>query len=242
MRRPSRLVCIATDTVSRKWCGTVHSRILDAGRSTLDESYRRATTQEPIIDGGSLVSPGLASQRDRFLTAKQGRLLHQRQPLLLDAQMPWGGHQLGRPADYLPPGTVGQWLPAPCNGGATRKPTKRPRGLTHNSRAGIPKRQRPNCHQRSTLKQAWTASVRKGEGRGPETLERVVQLTEGIVAYSFCKPRSYFHWVPRTQFTDSVLDLPVMLRRSGTYSVTVHKSDEIPQMQFLDKLLSSVIV
>ena len=28
--------------------------------------------------GGSLVSPGLASQRDRFLTAKQGRLLYQR--------------------------------------------------------------------------------------------------------------------------------------------------------------------
>ena len=45
---------------------------------TLEESYRRATTQEPIIEGGSLVSPGLASQRDRFLTAKQGRLLYQR--------------------------------------------------------------------------------------------------------------------------------------------------------------------
>ena len=38
-------------------------------RSTLKESYRRATTQEPIIDGGSLVSPGLATQRDRGLTA-----------------------------------------------------------------------------------------------------------------------------------------------------------------------------
>ena len=24
---------------------------------------------------------------------------------------------VGRPADYLPSGTVGQWLPAPCNGG-----------------------------------------------------------------------------------------------------------------------------
>ena len=56
----------------------------------------------------------------------------------------------GRPADYLPSGTVGQWLPAPCNGGpskraATLEPTKRPRGLTHNSWAGIPKRLRPNC-------------------------------------------------------------------------------------------------
>ena len=32
----------------------------------MEESYRRATTQGPIIEGGSLVSPGLASQRDRF--------------------------------------------------------------------------------------------------------------------------------------------------------------------------------
>ena len=42
-------------------------------RSTLKESYRRATTQEPIIDGGSLVSPGLATQRDRGLTATTKR-------------------------------------------------------------------------------------------------------------------------------------------------------------------------
>ena len=89
---------------------------------------------------------------------------------------------MDRPADYLPPGTVGQWLPVPCNGGpyaraATQKPTKQQRGLTHNSRAGIPNRLRLNCHQRSTLKPAWTASVRKGagaqrphctKGRGPE--------------------------------------------------------------------------
>ena len=45
---------------------------------TLEENYRRATTQGPIIERGSLVFPGLASQRDRFQTAKQGRLLYQR--------------------------------------------------------------------------------------------------------------------------------------------------------------------
>ena len=58
---------------------------------TLEESYRRATTQEPIMDGGSLVSPGLASQRDRFLTAKAGptALINAN---VLNAQMPWGGH------------------------------------------------------------------------------------------------------------------------------------------------------
>ena len=38
-------------------------------QSHAGESYQRATTQEPIIDGGSLVSPGLATQRDRGLTA-----------------------------------------------------------------------------------------------------------------------------------------------------------------------------
>ena len=50
-------------------------------------------------------------------------------PPLLKAQMPWGGHPLcGRPAGYLPPGTVGQWLPAPCNGGKCkgRRPQNRP--------------------------------------------------------------------------------------------------------------------
>ena len=51
----------------------------------------------------------------------------------------------GRPADYLPLGTVGQWPLPPGNGGpckraASLEPTKRPRGLTHNSRAGILKR------------------------------------------------------------------------------------------------------
>ena len=45
-------------------------------QSHAGESYRRATTQGPIIEGGSLVSPGLASQRDRFLTAR--RLSNQR--------------------------------------------------------------------------------------------------------------------------------------------------------------------
>ena len=34
-------------------------------------------------------------------------------PPLCVAQKPWGGHPLcGRPADYLPSGTVGQWPPA----------------------------------------------------------------------------------------------------------------------------------
>ena len=145
---------------------------------------RRATTQGPIRERG-FTRISRAGIPKRPLPNCQAGPTASSTPLLLNPQMPWGGHPLlGRPADYLPPGTVGQWLPAPCNGGpctraATRKPTKRPRGLTHNSRAGIPKRLRPNCHQRSTLKPAWTASVRKGagaqrphcpKGRDPRTL------------------------------------------------------------------------
>ena len=68
---------------------------------------------------------------------------------------------------------MGQWLPAPCNGGpcaraATRKPTRRPRGLTHNSRAGIPKRLRPNCHKRK-YSQTSVDCVGTKRGGGPKT-------------------------------------------------------------------------
>ena len=46
----------------------------------------------------------------------------------------------------LPPGNGGT-----NEGAATLKPPKLRRGLTHNSRAGIPKRQRPNCHLKEEL-------------------------------------------------------------------------------------------
>ena len=107
MRRLSWLVCIATDTVTRQWCGTVHWRMLVAGRSTLEESYRRATTQGPILERKFTRISRLASQKDRFLTAKQNGLLYQRHC----SETP------GKPADYLFSGTVGQCLLSPCNGG-----------------------------------------------------------------------------------------------------------------------------
>ena len=72
--------------------------------------------QDRSLKGSSLVSPGLGPQRDRFLTAKQGRLLHQRHCSWVP-RCRGVGTLVGRPADYLPWGTVGQWLPAPCNGG-----------------------------------------------------------------------------------------------------------------------------
>ena len=75
---------------------------------------------------------------------------------------------MGRPADYLPSWTVGQWLPAPCNGGtctraATLEPTRRQRGLTQNSRAGDPKRKRPNCHKKENSRNS-VGSAQKGGG------------------------------------------------------------------------------
>ena len=133
-------------------------------RSTLEENYRRATTQEPIMNGGSLVSPGLATQRERGLTAIV--------PKSPDA-VGWAPSSVDRPADYLPPGTVGQWLPVPCNGGpceraATRKPTKRPRGLTQNSRAGNPKRTRPKLPTDRILSNQ-RGLQRTKRGGGPKT-------------------------------------------------------------------------
>ena len=49
---------------------------------------------------------------------------------------------MGRPADYPLSGTLGQWLPSPCNGGpnkraATPEPTKRQRGRL-GPQAGMP--------------------------------------------------------------------------------------------------------
>ena len=45
-----------------------------------------------------------------------------------------------------------------------------------------------------------------------------------------------------TGFSSStVLDLPVVHRRRGTHSVTVQKTDEIPQMQFLDKVVNTPV-
>ena len=79
-------------------------------------------------------------------------------------------------------------------------------------------------------------------GRDPKTLERAVKLREGVVAYSLRKPTSYFLGGPRIQFIYKVLDFPVVLRRHGTYCVTVRKTVEIPQLQLMDKLVISVFV
>ena len=91
MRRPSWLVCIATDTVTRQWCGTVHLRMLVACSPTLEESYRKATTPGPIIERG-LTQISRAGIPKRPLPNCQAGPTASSTPLFQDAQMPWGGH------------------------------------------------------------------------------------------------------------------------------------------------------
>ena len=108
----------------------------------------------------------------------------------------------------LPPGNGGT-----NEGAATLEPTKQRRELTHNSRAGNPKRLRPNCHssQGGTLKTAWVAQNREGaqgpqcaKGRGPKDPGVAAPLpaavcrgncqsdTGGRRAYSaFCRASAY---------------------------------------------------
>ena len=63
---------------------------------------------------------------------------------------------------------------------ASQEPTLLRRVLTQNSRAGNPKRTRPNCHlspKRGTLEPAWIASIIRGGD--PKTLLREREGTQG---------------------------------------------------------------
>ena len=120
----------------------------------------------------SRVSPGLASQRDRFLTAKQGRLLHQRHSFVTPRS-----REVGTPswAGPLTTSLRGLWasgyLPrAMADRARGRRPENRPRG--DDSDPGLASRRESdlgNCHEtdRSTLEPAWAASTHS-EGKGPE--------------------------------------------------------------------------
>ena len=94
-----------------------------------------------------------------------------------------GTPRVCRPADYLPPGTVGQWPPATGQWWNARR-SGVPRtdlvtqGADSELRAGNPKRMRPNCQlspKRGTLEPVWIASIIRGgdpktplrEGEGP---------------------------------------------------------------------------
>ena len=121
-----------------------------------------------------------------------------------------------------------------------------------------------NCHatDKGTLKPVWTASVRKGagaqrphcaKGRDPRTpaswrhfavagcrgnRRRAVDRRLGKIDLRPCPLRS----AVVNQFIDNVLNFLAVLRRHGTHRPTFQKTDEFTQMQFLDKLMTSVVV
>ena len=167
MRRPSWLVCIATDTVTRHWCGTVHLRMLSLAVPRWMRATERRRPKDRSWKGVHSYLP--AGIPKRPLPNCQAGPTALSTPLFRefrDAQMPWGGQ--GPLTTSL---RGGQWLPVPCNGGpctraATRKPTRREgddsdpglatrrergpklppngslsyqRGLQHNEKGGGPK-------------------------------------------------------------------------------------------------------
>ena len=130
------------------WYRPLHDVV--ACSPTLEESYRRATTQEPIIEGGSLVSLGLASQRDRFPNCQAGPTALST-PLFSDAARCRG---VGTPswAGPLTTSLRGLWvsgyLPrAMADREQGRRPENRPCG--DDSVPGMPARRERglNCHR-----------------------------------------------------------------------------------------------
>ena len=167
-------------------------------------------------------------------------------PHLLDAQMPWGGHPLcGRPAGYLPQGTVGQWPLAALQWRTVRKggdpitdqegTTRTPGWHPEENATQLPEEVVPN--QRG-LQQ------RIAKGRGPKTLERAVKLSEGIVACRVCKSSSYFLWCDFSFTCDPVslataaripLPLPISRLHHAQYDAAIMQR-QVPALRMGCKL------
>ena len=148
-----------------------------AGRVT---SARRATTRGPIRQKRGLTQNSRAGNPKRCDLNCQSRAdcFINATPLRRPEAVGWAP-LVGKPADYLPSWTVGQWLPAPCNGGpykraATLEPTKREMGR-HGPRVGNRKRKRPNCHKKRYSRTSEDCINKKGDpktqcakGKGPK--------------------------------------------------------------------------
>ena len=98
-------------------------------------------------------------------------------PPFSDTQMPWGGHpSCGRPADYLPSGTVGQWHPVTGQWwnelqGGDPKTDQVTQGADSKLPGWQPKEKAAQLPQKGgTLETAWVASVKK-KGGAPKTPE-----------------------------------------------------------------------
>ena len=146
------------------------------------------------LKGGSLVSPGLASQRDRFLTAKQGRLLHQRHcskmPRCRGVGTPsWAGLLTTSLRGLWVSGYLPRAMADPAQG---RRPDNRPGG--DDSDPGLASRRGSdlgNCHKRKYSQTSVDCiDARRGgspktplcEGQGPENPGVVSLVSSSISA------------------------------------------------------------
>ena len=95
---------------------------------TLCESRGRRPKNRSLTKGADSNLPGWQPKEKAALTAKAGcDCLNSATVEKRPEAVGWAP-LVGRPADYLPSGTVGQWLPAACNGGKCkgRRPWNRP--------------------------------------------------------------------------------------------------------------------
>ena len=175
MRRPSWLVCIATDTVTSQWCDTVHLR--HAGRE-------QPKGDDPRTDHGrGFTRISRAGIPKRPLPNCQAGPTALSTPLFRvfrHAQKPWGGHPWW--TGPLTTSLRGLWvsgylLRAMADRAQGRRPENRPGG--NDSDPGLaPRRERdPTANIRVTLEPAWTAPT-YSEGKGPEDPGVVAPLAD----------------------------------------------------------------
>ena len=166
-------------------------------RPPCERVTRRATTQGPIRCKRELTQNSLAGNPKRLRPncLSTAGPTAQTTPLLRVAQKPWSGHPwCGRPADYLPSGTLGQWPPATVQWwtslkGGDPKTDQASKGADSELPGWQPKETASQLPQgKGTLEPAWVVSLHKREGaQGPQCakqrltamLLRLFQLADG---------------------------------------------------------------
>ena len=173
---------------------------------------------------GTTRTPGWQPEETEALTAKAGYDCLNKATVPIRPEAVGWAPLVGRSADYLPSGTVGQWLPAPCNGGtclraATLEPTKRQWGRL-GPRAGIPKRLRPNCHSCpiGTLLPAWVLHQGKGP-QGPHFVKGKGPKDPGVEA-PLHFAQSLGHWSAKARGVVG-LDVHVVFALAAEFDITV---------------------
>ena len=206
-----------------------------ASSPTLEESYRRATTQGPIIERG-LTQISRAGNPKRQVPNCQAGPTASSTPLLLVAQMPWGTHPLcGRPAGYLGDcGSVASCHLTMADRVQGRRADNRPGG--DDSDPGLAsRRERDPTARRGALEPAWSASTHC-EGKGPED------------PGASCKAHSVADSTPPldVQFVSTSFESPhhrlTVRDPDWCQDVTQLKTLEVSQLQCSDKVIHVAFV